>query len=205
MELNDVIHQSLTVLTGMEKSPFFNLVRTHTITGFFASPVHGGTRTKSAGTTRRVRHARSGRYSVSRDHLEHRSDIRAARSPAAPAPGSLLNARGGAARATPTRAPAFKDEAGYPVGHVEYAGLSKFLNAGSNALSESQGAGATRLSRVEIAVTPILMDMGARRRVRDQHHACDHVERWRILPSRCPCAHGYLKWTIRHPSSLGAW
>ncbi len=26
----------------MEKTPFFNLVRTHTITGFFASPAHGG-------------------------------------------------------------------------------------------------------------------------------------------------------------------
>jgi hypothetical protein len=26
----------------MEKTPFFALVRTHTVTGFFASPVHGG-------------------------------------------------------------------------------------------------------------------------------------------------------------------
>lgn len=32
----------IKVLTAMEKSPFFNTVRTHTITGFFASPVHGG-------------------------------------------------------------------------------------------------------------------------------------------------------------------
>ncbi len=30
------------MLTAIEKTPFFNLVRTHTITGFFASPVHGG-------------------------------------------------------------------------------------------------------------------------------------------------------------------
>jgi len=34
--------EQIQVLTAMEKSPFFNLVRTHTITGFFASPVHGG-------------------------------------------------------------------------------------------------------------------------------------------------------------------
>ena len=34
--------QQIQVLTAMEKSPFFNLVRTHTISGFFASPVHGG-------------------------------------------------------------------------------------------------------------------------------------------------------------------
>ncbi len=34
--------QQLDVLTGIERTPFFNLVRTHTITGFFASPVHGG-------------------------------------------------------------------------------------------------------------------------------------------------------------------
>ena len=34
--------QQVQVLTAMEKTPFFNLVRTHTITGFFASPVHGG-------------------------------------------------------------------------------------------------------------------------------------------------------------------
>jgi len=32
----------IKVLTAMEKGPFFNLVRTHTITGFFAAPVHGG-------------------------------------------------------------------------------------------------------------------------------------------------------------------
>jgi gluconate 2-dehydrogenase gamma chain len=34
--------QQIQVLTAMEKTPFFNLVRTHTITGFFANPVHGG-------------------------------------------------------------------------------------------------------------------------------------------------------------------
>jgi gluconate 2-dehydrogenase gamma chain len=34
--------QQTQVLTAMEKTPFFNLVRTHTVTGFFASPIHGG-------------------------------------------------------------------------------------------------------------------------------------------------------------------
>jgi gluconate 2-dehydrogenase gamma chain len=34
--------QQIRVLTAMEKTPFFNLVRTHTVTGFFASPIHGG-------------------------------------------------------------------------------------------------------------------------------------------------------------------
>ncbi len=34
--------QQIQVLTAFEKTPFFNLVRTHTISGFFASPVHGG-------------------------------------------------------------------------------------------------------------------------------------------------------------------
>ena len=34
--------QQIQVLTAMEKTPFFNLVRTHTITGFFASPALGG-------------------------------------------------------------------------------------------------------------------------------------------------------------------
>ena len=34
--------QQIQVLTAMEKTSFFNLVRTHTITGFFASPAHGG-------------------------------------------------------------------------------------------------------------------------------------------------------------------
>jgi gluconate 2-dehydrogenase gamma chain len=38
--------QQVQVLTAMEKSPFFNLVRTHTITGFFSSPVHGGNANK---------------------------------------------------------------------------------------------------------------------------------------------------------------
>ncbi|OFW31199.1 MAG: hypothetical protein A3H97_09880 [Acidobacteria bacterium RIFCSPLOWO2_02_FULL_65_29] len=39
--------QQIQVLTAMEKTPFFNLVRTHTITGFFASPVHGGNANKA--------------------------------------------------------------------------------------------------------------------------------------------------------------
>ena len=34
--------QQIQVLTAIEQTPFFNLVRTHTITGLFASPVHGG-------------------------------------------------------------------------------------------------------------------------------------------------------------------
>lgn len=38
--------QQIQVLTAMEKTPFFNMVRTHTITGFFASPVHGGNANK---------------------------------------------------------------------------------------------------------------------------------------------------------------
>jgi hypothetical protein len=38
--------QQIAVLTAMEKSPFFNLVRTHTVTGFFASPAHGGNANK---------------------------------------------------------------------------------------------------------------------------------------------------------------
>src|SRR5262245_25669895 len=38
--------EQIKVLTAMEKTPFFNLVRTHTITGFFASPVHGGNQNK---------------------------------------------------------------------------------------------------------------------------------------------------------------
>jgi gluconate 2-dehydrogenase gamma chain len=38
--------QQIQVLTAIEKSPFFNLVRTHTITGFFASPLHGGNANK---------------------------------------------------------------------------------------------------------------------------------------------------------------
>ena len=38
--------QQIKVLTAMEKTPFFNLVRTHTITGFFAHPMHGGNHEK---------------------------------------------------------------------------------------------------------------------------------------------------------------
>lgn len=34
--------QQIELLTAIEDTPFFELVRTHTITGFFASPVHGG-------------------------------------------------------------------------------------------------------------------------------------------------------------------
>ena len=34
--------QQIKVLTAIEKTPFFNLVRTHTIIGFLARPVHGG-------------------------------------------------------------------------------------------------------------------------------------------------------------------
>lgn len=34
--------QQIEVLTAMETSDFFGLVRTHTITGFFAHPQHGG-------------------------------------------------------------------------------------------------------------------------------------------------------------------
>jgi gluconate 2-dehydrogenase gamma chain len=39
--------QQIQVLTAMERTPFFNTVRTHTITGFFASPVHGGNYNKA--------------------------------------------------------------------------------------------------------------------------------------------------------------
>ena len=38
--------QKIQVLTAIEETPFFNLVRTHTVTGFFASPVHGGNHDK---------------------------------------------------------------------------------------------------------------------------------------------------------------
>ena len=38
--------QQIQVLMEIERTPFFNLVRTHTITGFFASPVHGGNHDK---------------------------------------------------------------------------------------------------------------------------------------------------------------
>lgn len=38
--------QQMRVLTEIESSAFFNTVRTHTITGFFASPVHGGNHDK---------------------------------------------------------------------------------------------------------------------------------------------------------------
>jgi gluconate 2-dehydrogenase gamma chain len=39
-ELSD--EQQIGLLSEIEDTPFFELVRTHTITGFFASPVHGG-------------------------------------------------------------------------------------------------------------------------------------------------------------------
>ena len=38
--------QQIQVLTAIEKSPFFNTVRNHTVIGFFASPVHGGNHNK---------------------------------------------------------------------------------------------------------------------------------------------------------------
>jgi gluconate 2-dehydrogenase gamma chain len=34
--------QQIKVLTEIEKTPFFNMVRTHTVIGFFSRPVHGG-------------------------------------------------------------------------------------------------------------------------------------------------------------------
>jgi gluconate 2-dehydrogenase gamma chain len=38
--------QQIQLLTSIERTPFFTLVRTHTITGFFAAPVHGGNANK---------------------------------------------------------------------------------------------------------------------------------------------------------------
>lgn len=38
--------QQIQVLTEMEGSAFFNAIRTHTVIGFFASPVHGGNQDK---------------------------------------------------------------------------------------------------------------------------------------------------------------
>jgi gluconate 2-dehydrogenase gamma chain len=34
--------QQIAALTAIEKTPFFNMVRTHTVIGFLSSPVHGG-------------------------------------------------------------------------------------------------------------------------------------------------------------------
>ena len=34
--------QQIKTLTEIEKTPFFNMVRTHTVIGFFARPAHGG-------------------------------------------------------------------------------------------------------------------------------------------------------------------
>jgi gluconate 2-dehydrogenase gamma chain len=34
--------QQIKVLAAIEKTPFFNLVRTHTVVGFLSRPVHGG-------------------------------------------------------------------------------------------------------------------------------------------------------------------
>jgi hypothetical protein len=46
-KFSDLIYdQQIQVLSEIEDTPFFNLVRTHTITGFFASPVHGGNHDK---------------------------------------------------------------------------------------------------------------------------------------------------------------
>lgn len=38
--------QQIQVMTAIEKSPFFNAVRNHTVIGFFASPIHGGNHNK---------------------------------------------------------------------------------------------------------------------------------------------------------------
>jgi gluconate 2-dehydrogenase gamma chain len=38
--------QQIQVLTAIEKSPFFNTVRNHTVIGFFANPIHGGNQNK---------------------------------------------------------------------------------------------------------------------------------------------------------------
>jgi gluconate 2-dehydrogenase gamma chain len=38
--------QQIQVLTAIEKSPFFNTVRNHTVIGFFANPIHGGNHNK---------------------------------------------------------------------------------------------------------------------------------------------------------------
>jgi len=39
--------QQIKTLTEIEKTPFFNLVRTHTVIGFFARPEHGGNYNKA--------------------------------------------------------------------------------------------------------------------------------------------------------------
>ena len=39
--------QQIQVLTALEKSRFFTTVRNHTVTGFFARPVHGGNHNKA--------------------------------------------------------------------------------------------------------------------------------------------------------------
>ena len=39
--------QQIQVMTALEKTPFFNTVRNHTVIGFFASPVHGGNHNKA--------------------------------------------------------------------------------------------------------------------------------------------------------------
>lgn len=41
-----IFDQQLQVMTDLEGTPFFELVRTHTVTGFFASPLHGGNHDK---------------------------------------------------------------------------------------------------------------------------------------------------------------
>ena len=38
--------QQIQVMTALEKTPFFNTVRNHTVIGFFASPIHGGNHNK---------------------------------------------------------------------------------------------------------------------------------------------------------------
>jgi gluconate 2-dehydrogenase gamma chain len=39
--------QQIQVLTALEKTPFFTVVRNHTVIGFFASPMHGGNHNKA--------------------------------------------------------------------------------------------------------------------------------------------------------------
>jgi gluconate 2-dehydrogenase gamma chain len=38
--------EQIKLLTAIEKSPFFNTVRNHTVIGFFANPIHGGNQNK---------------------------------------------------------------------------------------------------------------------------------------------------------------
>ena len=42
--------QQIQMLTAIEKTPFFEMVRTHTIIGFLSRPVHGGNYDKLVGS-----------------------------------------------------------------------------------------------------------------------------------------------------------